>query len=259
MRARVMTALAVMHAVASPTAHAAPADIGPLTLFPGTYTNEEDVYFATEAKKPPPAYVAMTVTREGAALRLREIDKFGKPLEDGHVMTVSGDTITVGRCIMPYRREGAALVALPRGGTCHDPSVLSRITAAGIAVTLPGGAMTMLRRARGFTCWGAALKATKKADGSDDWYGAYTLKLHDQGGRAAFGGGDTGAPPLVLRMRNVVWPSGPNKPSLVLYVHKPEDPDHAVSYSWADPGARRIGINLRWMQASCTLDTVSGG
>ena len=80
------------------------------------------------------------------------------------------------------------------------------------------------------------------------------LKLHDQGGRVLFGGGDTGAPPVVLRMRNVVWPSGPNKPSLVLYVHKPETPDRAESYSWADPEAKRIGINLRWMQASCTVD-----
>ena len=26
----------------------------------------------------------------------------------------------------------------------------------------------------------------------------------------------------------------------------------AVSYGWADPGAKRLGINLRWMQASCS-------
>jgi hypothetical protein len=27
-----------------------------------------------------------------------------------------------------------------------------------------------------------------------------------------------------------------------------------VSYAWADEGAARVGINLRWMQASCTID-----
>ena len=101
---------------------------------------------------------------------------------------------------------------------------------------------------------GSVPKLAKKADGSDDWYFAAGLKLHDQGGRVQFGGGDTGAPSVVLRMRNVVWPTGTNKPSLVLYIHKPESPDRAESYSWADPDAKRIGINLRWMQASCTID-----
>ena len=53
-------------------------------------------------------------------------------------------------------------------------------------------------------------------------------------------------------MRNVRWPYGNNRPSLVLYAYRP-DKDRAVSYAWADPSAQRIGINLRWMQASCTL------
>ena len=55
-----------------------------------------------------------------------------------------------------------------------------------------------------------------------------------------------------IKMRNVIWPSGSNRPSLVLYAYRPEE-DRAVSYAWADPSAERIGINLRWMQASCTL------
>jgi hypothetical protein len=60
-------------------------------------------------------------------------------------------------------------------------------------------------------------------------------------------------------MRNVVWAQGPNRPSVVLYVHTPDDPDRAAAYSWADPDAKRIGINLRWMQASCTIDESKGG
>ena len=31
------------------------------------------------------------------------------------------------------------------------------------------------------------------------------------------------------------------------------DPEHAIGYGWADPGARRIGVNLRSVQASCSL------
>jgi len=58
-------------------------------------------------------------------------------------------------------------------------------------------------------------------------------------------------------MRNVIWPPPTtNKPSIVLYIHKPDEPDRAESYSWADPGATRIGINLRWVQASCGIDGV---
>ena len=53
-------------------------------------------------------------------------------------------------------------------------------------------------------------------------------------------------------MRNVTWPYGSNRPSLVPYAYRSGE-DRAVSYAWADPSAERIGINLRWMQASCTL------
>ena len=71
------------------------------------------------------------------------------------------------------------------------------------------------------------------------------------------GKGEAGVKPVVLRMRNVTWSGSArstNRPSLVLYVHTVDDPDHAVSYVWSDPGAARLGVNLRWMQASCTVD-----
>ncbi|MFN3865002.1 MAG: hypothetical protein ACK4RT_12055, partial [Erythrobacter sp.] len=60
------------------------------------------------------------------------------------------------------------------------------------------------------------------------------------------------APDLSIRLRNVTWAKGSrNKPSLVLYVHK-DDPERAESYSWASPDASLVGINLRWVQASCS-------
>ena len=55
-----------------------------------------------------------------------------------------------------------------------------------------------------------------------------------------------------IKMRNVIWPSGSNRPSLVLYADRPGE-DRAVSYAWADPSAVHIGINLQWMQAICAL------
>lgn len=183
----------------------------------GIYTNEEEVYFDKEARKDAAPWAGIRVGDDGI---WNEVDVFG---DDNYGKNWNVETVAT---LAPDR----------------------------LTATLESGRTTVMRRARAVTCWGSVPKRTKKPDGSEDWYFAAGLKLHDQGGRVAFGGGDTGAPPVVLRIRNVVWPSGPNKPSLVLYIHKPETPDRAESYSWADPEAKRIGINLRWMQASCTVD-----
>lgn len=178
---------------------------------PGTYTNEEEVYFAREADKSPPTWIAIQADANG----WRTVDAYDRPVAPpaGLDLTPAGD---------------------------------------GVVATLSDGTRTTLRRGRPATCWVAARKAQPKADGSDDYAFQGKLKLHDQGGRTLAAG--DGAPPVVIRMRNVIWPSGNNRPSLVLYVHKPDQPDRAEAYAWADPGAARVGVNLRWVQASCTID-----
>lgn len=198
---------------------AAPVVATAAPLAPGIYTNEEEVYFDKEAKRPAAPWIGISVDPAG---KISFVDV--------------------------YSHAGSA--------TAYTTLVPSD-TSGRVRMTLADGRITELRRARAATCWGAAPKAVKKADGSDDWSGARDLKLHDQGGRVRFGGGTTGAPQAELRMRNVIWPTGPSRPSLVLYVHKPDNFDHAASYSWADPSANMIGINLRWMQASCTIDPVN--
>jgi hypothetical protein len=189
-------------------------------VVPGVYTNEEEVSFDLEAKRAAAPWIGVRIAPDG---KESFVDKFG-----------------------------ATAQALP------NAVVVIPGWAPGLEVKLADGRTTKLRRARPATCWVAAPKAAKKADGSDDWFGARGLKLHDQGGRVSFGGGTTGAPAATLRMRNVVWPTGNNRPSLVLYVHTPEGGERAVSYSWADKDAKTVGINLRWMQASCTIDELQG-
>lgn len=108
-----------------------------------------------------------------------------------------------------------------------------------------------IRRARPFTCWVSVRKFAAKPDGSPDWTYAGNLASFDQGGRVLVPGKGV-APDVSIRLRNVTWAKGSrNKPSLVLYVHK-DDPERAESYSWASPDASLVGINLRWMQGSCT-------
>jgi hypothetical protein len=203
--------------IAQAAAAAASPPTGPLVpMAASIWTNEEEVYFDGEAKRASAPWIGLRIAPGGG---VTYVDRFGKVVP------------AVGEKSLAYGPDGTRL-----------------------RMTLADGRVTELRRARTATCWGAAPKAVKKPDGGDDWYGAQPLKLHDQGGRVTFGGGTTGAPEVILRMRNVIWPSGPSRPSLVLYVHKPGSPDRAEAYSWADPGAKRVGINLRWMQASCTID-----
>lgn len=108
-----------------------------------------------------------------------------------------------------------------------------------------------LRPARAFYCWISVRRFAKKPDGSEDWSFVRNLINFDQGGRI-FVPGEGTAPDVTIRLRNVTWAKGSrNKPALVLYAHK-DDPVRAASYSWAAPDSTMIGINLRWVQASCS-------
>ena len=108
-----------------------------------------------------------------------------------------------------------------------------------------------LRRARPMSCWVSVKKFAGKPDGGEDWTFSHGLQIFDQGGRVLVEGNGE-APDVTIRVRNVTWARGSrNKPSLVLYIHK-QDPVRAESYSWASPDATLVGVNLRWVQASCS-------
>lgn len=119
----------------------------------------------------------------------------------------------------------------------------------------PGGGWQIggseLRRARPFDCWISVRKFAGKPDGSADWTFDANLRTFDQGGRIRLPGNGA-APDVTIRLRNVTWAKGSrNKPSLVIYAHR-DDPERAESYSWTSPDATLVGLNLRWVQASCS-------
>lgn len=116
------------------------------------------------------------------------------------------------------------------------------------------GIAHQLRRARPFQCWVAVMPGLEHGDSGEgaspsDWDFQRGVFIHDQGGRAQVT--DSEGRTLELRLRDVVWPDDSRRPSLTLYVHE-DGSDRATSYAWTEGGADRIGINLRWMQASCT-------
>jgi hypothetical protein len=229
------------------------------SLLPGLYSNEEQVYFDKEAGRDGPPWFALRIAFIGEEISISEPDAFGTDKERPHMATwkAEGNQILLdyGACKKLYRWEDGALVANGTRGVCRAPATMTRIAPDRIEMTYPDGKVALLRRARPASCWVAIRKDKAKPDGNDDWHFVRDVKLHDQGGRALVGGEDSGAQPLVIRMRNVIWPPpSTNKPSVVLYVHKPDQLDRAESYSWTDPGAARIGINLRWMEASCAID-----
>jgi hypothetical protein len=201
------------------TAHASDSEPA---IEPGIYTNEEEVYFDVLAKRPAAQWLSFTVEKYPEGEVVTFVDAFGKPL-----------------LIAPAR---------------HTYTLMHK-QAGRIQFTSENGKTTELRRARPVSCWVAIRKDKPKEDGSEDWYFARDVKLHDQGGRAIVGGGDSGAQTVMIRVRNVTWDKGStNAPVVSLYIHKPENWDKAESYSWAAPDSARVGINLRWVQTGCAIE-----
>lgn len=111
-----------------------------------------------------------------------------------------------------------------------------------------------LRKIRSFECWTAVLRGAKHGDSgadSNDWQFQRGGWIHDQGGLLSLTTDEQPARKIGLRLRRVEWPTGTNRPSLTLYVLEGEN-TRAVSYAWTEYDAERIGVNLRWLQASCT-------
>ncbi|ESZ86142.1 MAG: hypothetical protein Q27BB25_15790 [Blastomonas sp. CACIA14H2] len=227
--------------------------IDPLAI--GTYTNEEQVYFDGEAGRTPPPWTGVTIAGQGDGLVWQGIDRFGAALAS-EPLRVTAAAWTIGTCTLAFKpADGDAIGFAPAGSGCAGRALPVRLDAQGMTLRLADGRETRLLRARPFTCWMTVKRDAPKADGSEDWLFQAGMKTHDQGGRLRLGGGDTGAPEAIIRIRNVVWPPPTrNRPSIVLYVFTPDDMNRAVAYGWADPAAVRVGINQRWMQASCTLD-----
>ena len=116
------------------------------------------------------------------------------------------------------------------------------------------GVHSKLRRIRPFECWASVLRGAKHGDsgaGQDSWYFTRDIWLHDQGGEAVIRTDEAPAREIRLKLRRVEWPYGTNRPSLTLYVHEGAN-ERAVSYAWGEYDAERLGINLRWIQVSCT-------
>ena len=170
-------------------------------------------------------------------------------------------------CVVDWRREGIQFRGLAKGSECSSlyptPKGSKKLTQTWTLsneemwIVSRRGARTIesrLRRVRPFECWVSILRGASHGDSGidqNDWDFRRGIKLHDQGGEAALLTDEFPPRKIRLVLRDVEWPFGRNRPSLVLYVMDGNN-DRAVSYAWGESKADRIGINLRWIQASCT-------
>lgn len=238
------------------------------SLLEGRFDNELQVFFEADqgVASPGRAQTHWSIRRQddGAFVMHRAPDALAAATST-HVLRLDGDLMLVARangapvdCVVAWRRVGASFVGQPQGADCAPvfPGLLT-LAADGIDIERPDGRPAdRFRRARPFVCWVAVLRGARHGDQGagakdNDWFFTRNVWLHDQGGLAAIMTDETPKREIRLRLRRVAWPSGPNRPSLTLYVLEPGNA-RAVSYAWGEHDANRLGINLRWMQASCT-------
>lgn len=223
----------------------------------------------------------LSVDPELGAVRLAGFaPKDGKPLEGAWRQTqesqglkpdqVKKDAFTpVAGCDLIWRRRGEGFSGATRPASCKlvtnaDKRVLSvseqhdlsanvwEVRDVGVderGVRVFGGSdtpPTRLKRAATFTCWASGVKGAERVFVND-------LVVHDQGGMASveFVGGTPAK--FRLRLRNVEWPIGQNRPSLTLYLLLDGD-DQAEGYAWGEPSANRLALDLGGTQVSCTRD-----
>lgn len=99
------------------------------------------------------------------------------------------------------------------------------------------------KKANFFNCWVSAYNGT-------DYKTKSNLKVHDQGGEASL---KFGQKTVRIRLRDVVWPLGNNRPSLTLYLLLGAE-DYSDIYTWTDSDANRIALAFGDYQASCTRE-----
>ena len=244
-------------------------------MLPGFYSNANQAYFDGRRKIDNPqsrhdllieatgAGLTATLSSPGGAIVSTQ--RWSLTVDDAReavrmdIADIEGNAL----CPVWWTRDAAQFTAM------SDPNCDDHTTSAS-ALSLahqqlwwtPRGDTTStvkLHRARQFSCY---VDIPGVGGGRDEPYTRYdNLSLHDQGAETWFV--DEDGRNLGLRLFNVDWPINNvdgyfTRDSLVIYViEKLEDgktKEHG--YAFTLPEANRIGINLKWLLASCFM--VSG-
>lgn len=85
--------------------------------------------------------------------------------------------------------------------------------------------------------------------GDDEWVSMRNLKITDDGKKLRMMDGESNTP-YELELIVITY-EATNTTVLKLALYE-DGKDKAITYIWGQPGAERLGMNLRWMQAGFT-------
>ena len=91
-----------------------------------------------------------------------------------------------------------------------------------------------------------------RKENSEEYGPAFRYEIHDQGQIIPVPQPDGTASKYSVQLAQLVFQGASKTPILKLGVIE-NATGKTVSYTWANPEAERIGINLRWMQTGLTL------
>ena len=91
-----------------------------------------------------------------------------------------------------------------------------------------------------------------RKENSEDYGPAFRYEIHDQGQILSLPQPDGTASKYSVQLAQLVFQGASKTPILKLGIIE-NATGKTVSYTWANPEAERIGINLRWLQTGLTL------
>ena len=245
-------------------------------LLPGFYSNANQAYFDGRRRAPEPknrynlsieaseesyVFTATRTNTEGAVISEQRWSLFDDDVK-GAVRMEIDDTQAGSQCPVWWRRDAAQFSATADADCPEDPGSPIALSLAQQQLwwsARRNDSAVKLHRSRAFTCY-ADIPGV--GGGRDEPYTRYdNLSLHDQGAETWFT--DKDGRTLGLRLFNVDWPINNyegyfTRDSLVIYVVEKFDDGSTKEHGYAFtlPEANRIGINLKWLLASCFM--VSG-
>ena len=245
-------------------------------LLPGFYSNANQAYFdgrrqvalpqdryniSIEASAQPHVFTATRTDAEGTVISEQHWSLYDDDAKKAVRMEID-DTRAGEQCAVWWTRDAAQFSAKADADCTKDsgsPIALSLAQQQLWWSSRDSNSAVKLHRSRAFTCY-ADIPGV--GGGRDEPYTRYdNLSLHDQGAETWFT--DKDGRTLGLRLFNVDWPINNyegyfTRDSLVIYVVEKLDDGTTKEHGYAFtlPEANRIGINLKWLLASCFM--VSG-
>ncbi|MDG1682800.1 MAG: hypothetical protein P8J81_00225 [Luminiphilus sp.] len=240
-------------------------------MLPGLYSNANQAYFdgRRQVSSPQPrhdllieaaddGFIATLSAPGGAVLAVQRWSLVEDDEQQAVRMNISSSDGEA-RCPVWWKRDVAQFSAM------SDPECVNQAKSPAALLlaqqqfwwTPQGdGGVVKLHRARQFSCF-ADIPGV--GGGRDEPYVRYdNLDLHDQGAETWFTTND--GRHLGLRLFNVDWPINNydgyfTRDSLVIYVVEKLDDGSTKEHGYAFtlPEANRIGINLKWLLASCFM------